>query len=62
MTEPEHEVWVVAFVGKKGISEMYPYKSKAAAVRAKRAWDREWQSSEEAVVYRAILSSPEART
>lgn len=62
MTDPEHEVWVVAFVGKKGISELYPYNSYAAACRAKTAWDREWQSSEEAVVYRAILTSPEART
>ena len=50
-----NQVYVVAFVGKKGIRDIFAFPSKRAAVRAKKEWDAEWQSSEEAVVYKATL-------
>lgn len=48
-------VYVVAFVGKEGIGDIYTYPSKRAAIRAKKDWDAKWVSSEEAVVYKATL-------
>lgn len=54
----EREVWVVAFVRPNGrISEMFPCGSEKEARQAKLDWDRQYTSSEEAVVYLARLDS-----